>query len=109
MIKVKSSSETNTAPSIIVENGSKLTDPDIIANNFNDYFLNVAYSIAKKIPKNPHSPLKYLKAPNNSSFQSPTLPGEVSFVIQSLKESKSTGPNSIPVKLLKILNPHISI
>ena len=36
VIKVKSSSETNTAPSIIVENCSKLTDPDIIANNSND-------------------------------------------------------------------------
>ena len=39
----------------------------------------------------------------------PCAPNEVSTVIQSLKNGKSSGPNSIPIKLLKVLEPHISL
>ena len=82
----------------------------LIANNFNDYLINVASKITNKIPRNPNSPLRYLASSNDSSFFiSPAVPDEVSLVIQSLKKSKSSGPNSIPVKLLKVLDPHISI
>ena len=82
----------------------------MIASNFNNHFLNVANKITSKIPRNPNSALKYLNTPNNNSiFISPTVPDEVSSIIQSLKKNKSTGPNSIPVKLLKILDPHISV
>ena len=110
VIKIKSNIETNSIPNITDETGSKLTDPVMIANNFNEYFLNVATKISNKIPRNPNTPLRYLNAPNNNSFfVSPTVPDEVSSIIQSLKKSKSTGPNSIPIKLLKILDPHISI
>ena len=34
---------------------------------------------------------------------------EVSEIIKSLKDGKSIGPNSIPIKLLKILDPYISV
>ena len=65
------------------ENGCKITDPDMIASNFNNYFLNVANKITSKIPRNPNSALKYLNAPNNNSFFiSPTVPDEVSSIIQ---------------------------
>ena len=63
-----------------------------------------------KIPRNPNSALRYLNFPNNNNFFiSPTVPDKVSSIIQSLKKNKSTGPNSIPVKLLKILDPQISV
>ena len=110
VIKMKSNNEINSIPNITDENGSMITDPGTITNNFNNYFLNVANEITNKIPRNPKSPLSYLNAPNNNSFFiSPTVPDEVSSIIQSLKKNKSTGPNSIPVKLLKILDPHISV
>ena len=71
----------------------------MIANNFNNYFLNVAKKITSKIPRNPNSALRYLNPPNNNSFFiSPTVPNEVSPIIQSLKNNKSTGPNGIPIK-----------
>ena len=35
-------------------------------------------------------------------------PFEVSDVINALKSGKSIGPNSIPIKLLKIISPYIS-
>ena len=47
--------------------------------------------------KNPHS-----------FFISPAAPYEISDIIDLFKTGKSIGPNSIPLKLLKILSPHIS-
>ena len=90
--------------------GSKITDPLQIANNFNKYFTSVASDITKKIPRTPKSPLAYLSNPNiESFFISPCTSSEISLVIQELKNGKSSGPNSIPIKLLKILEPHISV
>ena len=111
VIKIKANTgETVSIPNLVDENGGKITDPVAIANNFNEFFLTVADKITKKIPRNPNSPLKYLDNPNNNSFFiSPAVPDEVSSIIQSLKKGKATGPNSIPVKLLKILDSHISV
>ena len=90
--------------------GSLIKDPEKIANEFNQFFANVASDITKKIPRNPKSPLSYLPNPNlNSFFISPCTSEEVSLVTQSLKNGKSSGPNSIPIKLLKILDPWISV
>ena len=85
--------------------GSKIVDPVEIANEFNNYFINVAINITKKIPRTPKSPLDYMSNPNlDSFFISPCTAEEISALILSLKNGKSSGPNSIPVKLLKILN-----
>ena len=90
--------------------GSKISDPLQIANNFNKYFTSVASDITKRIPRTPKSPLAYLSNPNiESFFVSPCTSNEISLVIQALKNGKSSGANSIPIKLLKILEPHISV
>ena len=53
--------------------------------------------------------MDYLKSPNPySMFLSPTTKLEVEDVISNLDSTKSIGPNSIPIKLLKILKPYIS-
>ena len=84
---------------------SKNVDPVEIANEFNNYFINVASNITKKIPRTPKSPLDYMSNPNlDSFFISPCTAEEISALMLSLKIGKSSGPNSIPVKLLKILN-----
>ena len=100
----------DTFSHLINEEGTKVTDPVTIANDFNEYFTTVAGEITKKIPKIPKSPLAYLSNPNlDSLFLSPCTPNEVSETIQSLKNGKSSGPNCIPIRLLKVLNSHISI
>ena len=77
------------------ENGSKISDPVKIANEFNNYFTNVADNITKRIPRTPKSPLDYLSNPNlDSFFISPCTAEEISSRIQSLKNGKSSGPNS---------------
>ena len=88
----------------------KITDPTSIANEFNDYFTKVAEEITKKIRKTEKSPLSFLSHLNPTSFFTyPCTPKEVSSVIQSLHFGKSFGPNSIPIKLLKILDHPISV
>ena len=49
-------------------NGSVTTDKTKIANNFNQYFINVADSLSKKIPQINNQYQDYLKNPNECSF-----------------------------------------
>ena len=90
--------------------GSKITNPGQMANEFNHFFTKISSDITKKIPRTAKSPLAYLSNPNlESFFVSPCASNEVSTVIQSLKNGKSSGPNRIPIKLLKVLDPYISV
>ena len=101
--------KSDTFSHLIDDNGIKISDSVHIANEFNEYFTKVAEGITKKIPTTQKSPLSYLSNSNaDSFFLSPCAVNEVSNVIQSLKNGKSSGLNSIPVKLLKILNYPIS-
>ena len=49
-----------------------------------------------------------LNPSNCSCFLSPTVPGEIENLIDALDAKKATGPNSIPVFILKILKPFSS-
>ena len=89
-------------------NGNLTNDPAVIANTFNDFFVNVAGNVAKGIPRTRKSPMDYLGTRNEHSFfMTPVIPMEVSDIISLLNTGKSIGPNSIPTKLLKILSLHI--
>ena len=89
--------------------GSHIKDPVKIANQFSHFFTSVASDITQNIPRNPRSALSYPINPKPySCFIFPCTPDEVSDVIKSLKNGKSSGPNSILVKLLKILDRYIS-
>ena len=57
----------------------------------------------------PKSPLDYLSNRTSSSlFLTPVTFVEVNDIINILNPSKSVGPNSIPIKLLKIIGSSIS-
>ena len=89
--------------------GHTTLDTMEIANIFNNFFVNIADDITKKLPGDPKSPLDYLADRNDKSmFLSPVTASEIENIIANLNPSKSVGPHSIPVKLLKILRPHIS-
>jgi len=94
----------DSSPSIIEENNSTITDPKEISNSFNNYFSSIGQKIQSKIPKTKSNFMQYLNNANpNSIFISPTTENEIAKLISSLDQSKSTGPNSIPVKILKII------
>ena len=71
--------------------------------------MNVPKQVNKDIPRTKKSPLDYLNNPvENSSFLKPTAPKENEAIILSLNKSKSSGPFSILIRLLKTLAKGVS-
>ncbi len=109
VISIKKSSSINVIDKLKDSNGNITSDPIIIANVFNKFFVNVSHSITKNIPRSTKSPLDFMGDKIGSSlFIAPSVPHEISDIISLLKTGKSLGPNSIPMKVLKLLNPLIS-
>ena len=82
-----------------------------MANSFNEFFIEVGPKLNKQIPSSNilRNPNVYLptRIPYSLLLYHST-PKEISEMISSLDDSKSSGPSSIPIKLLKIANEHIS-
>ena len=82
-------------------NGAIVDDPALIAQKLNNFFVNVGPETEKKVPKVPNaSPEKYLK--NRNQFEliiAHISEEEVLNIINSLP-NKSSGPTSIPLRLL---------
>ena len=109
VIDVRKSSNINVISKLKDSNGNTTSDPAVIANIFNKFFVNVSHDIAKNIPRSNKSPLSFMGGRvGNSLFTAPTVPTEISDIISLLKSGKSLGPNSIPMKILKSLSPLIS-
>ena len=71
--------------------------------------MNVPQQINKDIPRSKKSPMDYFNdRVGNSFFLSPVNAKEIESIILSLNNSKSAGPYSIPIRLLKILAGEIS-
>ena len=89
-------------------NGIVTSDSTVIASIFNKYFVNVSHSITSTIPRT-HKSLTAFTSSRvcNSFFITPSAPSEVVDVISLLTPGKSLGPNSIPMRILKILSPLI--
>ena len=98
------SSTSSTIRKIKGKNGNVTSDPSKMSNIFNDFYVNVADGITKTIPMTPKSPLDYLSNRTcNSRFLTPVTLVEVYDLISILNPSKSVGPNSISIKLLRII------
>ena len=98
-----------SAPSKIVSNNNTtLEDPKAIACAFNNYFANIGRKLADELPHS-NDPLNFLDPPVSTSFYLlPTTTAEIKDEISNLNQSKSTGPFSIPVYLLKVLKTCLS-
>ena len=80
------------------------TDPLEMANSFNDFFTKIGPELENKLPnvQRLRNPSLYLKNRVTNSFLiSPTSTDEIENLIKDLDDSKSTGPCSIPTKILK--------
>ena len=74
--------------------------PAGIAEKLNNFFVNVGPETEKKVPKVPNaSPEKYLK--NRNQFDIAHISEEEVLTIINALPNKSTGPASIPLRLLK--------
>ena len=90
-------------------NGRDITDPAIIANEFNNHFTTIAKEIeAKLIPPNLHFS-NYLSEPveETLTFRA-TNELEVTSIINSLNTRKAFGPASIPTNFLKLFKDELS-
>ena len=86
------------------KDGNVTSVPSKMSHIFNDFYVNVADGITKTIPLTRKSPLDYLSGRmRNSLFLAPVTLIEVNDLISILNPSKSVGPNSIPIKLLRII------
>ena len=94
------------------ESNNLISDPTKIANIFNNHYSTIGSKVQQKIPNQRGDYRSYLSKlrpdgkpcinPDGSSFfLCPTVPAEVVKIIDRLDISKSTGPNGIPVFLLK--------
>ena len=104
IVNIKQSSRKDIT--LIDGDGKDITDPYKISNSFNKYFVNIGPDIDKTIPKSKHDYNKYLNEIhcNKTFFLVPTTHNEIFDIIKILDINKSTGPNSIPVFILKIFN-----
>lgn len=102
-------SKSKSSPSSIRINGHLTTNPNTVADGFNDFFTTIADTVRSKIgPTNRHFS-QYLPNPNRSSiFLDRTSPAEVLLTISSLSLKKSSGPHSIPPKILHLIKYDLS-
>ena len=93
-----------TAPSTntLMSEGKEITAPNLIADEFNNYFTNIGPKLANNINSNIGHFSDYLSEPfNKSLFFTPTNPNEILNIVRSLKSSKSCGYDELNVFTLK--------
>ena len=106
---ISSNSLNHTFPTAITVNNETITNPSDIANALNNYFAKVPIDIQSSIRFSKKKYYDYLPPLNiESFFLPPTDSTEVSNITFSLNQNKSDRPNSIPIKILKLLNKDLS-
>ena len=89
--------------STIIVDGNTITAPTEMAENFNNFFTSIGKNLQKKIHATKKTFTDYLKTLNLENFTIDlTSADEISDLICSFDSNKSTGPCSIPTKILKI-------
>ena len=89
---------------MLTHKSAAVTDPQCIANIFNDYFSSIAEKTKANIKFSNKSFQYFLHHTNEKSlFITSTDAHKVNLIISSLNSNKSTGPHSLPTKILKLL------
>ena len=83
-----------------------MCDPNLIANDFNDYFVNIGPNLAKKFNRDSDRFFKFLTGSyNDSMFLYDTSYDEV----HKVKTKTSCGIDEISSKVIKRVAPYISV
>ena len=94
---------TSSVPRTISQGENLITNPYDIANIFNNYFSSVADTAKKNIKYSRKHFSHFLNNQyNNSLFIQPTDSDEIANIMSTLNMNKSSGPNSIPYKVLNL-------
>ena len=96
-----------------IKNGDiPIEDPTEIANEFNEFFVNVATKLKEPVPNTNHDKLKEFcqsKLPSDMKFKIPQIQKEkVLKFLSTMDVSKATGTDMIGPRLLKLAAPCIA-
>ena len=102
--------QNSSQPVSVSFDGSKLTDPEDIANCFNNHFCSIGQSLADKTDSScPLSCLEYLQNRTKASmYFCPISAAKISNVIFQLNPNKSCGFDGINARFVKIAADVIS-
>ena len=99
----------SNTPTFLTFQNENIDNPERITNIFNNYFSTISENTQAKIKHWHKKYTDYLSNENlDTFFLSPTDKGEIKFILSSLDIGKSTGPYSIPSKVLIMLKNDIS-
>ena len=102
-------SKDDSSPSLLIHEGHHIEDKKEIAEACNNYFGTIAEKTKDKIPATNKVFTDFLGNPcTNSFFLNPTTPIAIQKLILEFDDKKSSGPNSIPIKILKLISPTAS-
>ena len=102
-------SSSSNSPTLLTYQNENIDNPERIANIFNNYFNTIGEKTQSKIKHSHKTYTDYLTNENpDLFFLSPTNKEEIKFIRSSLDINISTGPYSIPSKVLNILKNNIS-
>ena len=108
VLNSKSTSNSNANLTLQTSIGM-ISDPKMVANEFNKFFTEIGPKLSSKIKDNSHSFSNYLKGDYpNSFFLEPIEVHEVSDLIEKLDVSKASDIFDIPVKILKTSSKYLS-
>ena len=102
------SKKTTSINEILVDNDNTTSDPKMIAESFNEYFVNIGSRLASEASKefSENELTNNNNQPNiqtNSKFYFSQISIEsVALTLRNLKTNKSTGLDKIPAKILKL-------
>jgi len=99
--------KSNVLPSKLCDDTYEISNPQDIVDAFNNFFVNIGPSLAKKIDKTDCSPLSFINNvyPSYSFFETPTA-SEVQTIICNLKNS-APGNDELSTSLIKQVSSSI--
>ena len=105
----KTKTRSKLPTSFSVNNEEQVDEPKQIANKFNDYFVNVGPSLAKKFDQDENDHREYLNGNfPNSMFLSHITPSEIEGIIANINPNKTSGIDEISPKVVHKIGPIIS-
>ena len=101
MINVSKKSSTHI--NHLLENGKNITVHVEMVNTINKFYVNIGKSVEQKVPRKETQFSHYLNTKNNYNIVlHPCTEEEVRKYISNLPVSKASGPNSVPISIMKI-------
>ena len=98
---VLNKNHTKNVQSTFSANGKIISDKKEIAENFNNFFVNIGPTLSNKIPFTEGNIHDYLTRTQNELFLAPVNKDEITEIIKNLKDS-SSGWDEIDTSMLKL-------